>query len=68
MDEAYQGRGLGRLTLQYCLRQAQLRGAKYASLLTDVDNFVAHGLYHSEGFRVVDSRHAFRLRKTRRGS
>ena len=63
MDEAYRGRGLGRFMLRHCLQQAQQRGAKYASLLSGADNFVAHNLYQSEGFRVVDATHAFELKR-----
>ena len=62
MDEAYRGKGLGRLVLQHCLYEAQQRGAKYASLLTDVDNLVAQNLYQSEGFEVVDAMHSFKLK------
>ena len=62
IDEAYRGKGLARLVLQHCLYEAQQRGAKYASLLSDVDNFVAHNLYQSEGFEVVDATHSFELK------
>ena len=61
MDEAYRGKGLGRLVLQYCLYEAQQRGAHHASLLTDIDNLVAQNLYQSEGFEVVDAMHSFEL-------
>lgn len=63
MDEAYRGRGLGRIMLRHCLHQAQQRGAKYASLLSGADSFVAHNLYQSEGFRVVDATHRFELKR-----
>jgi GNAT superfamily N-acetyltransferase len=66
MDEAYRGKGLGRLMLQYCLYEAQKRGATYASLLTTDDNFVAHNLYQSEGFQPVDISHSFQLRAPER--
>ncbi len=61
MDEDYRGKGLGRLMLQHCLHQAQQRGAKYASLMTSDDNFVARNLYQSEGFEIVDTTHSFEL-------
>lgn len=61
IDEAFRGKGLGRLMLQHCLHQAQQRGAQYASLLTNDDNFVAHNLYLSEGFQLVDVMHSFQL-------
>ena len=66
MDEAYRGKGLGRLVLQHCLYEAQQRGAKFASLLTDVDNLIAQNLYQSEGFEVVDGMHSFELKAKRK--
>ena len=63
MNDSYKGKGLGRLVLQHCLYEAKQKGAKYASLLTDVDNLVAQNLYQSEGFEVVDAMHAFELQK-----
>lgn len=62
LDDAWRGKGLGRLVLQHCLHEARARGAKYASLATDVDNFVAQNLYQSEGFRVTDAMHSFELK------
>ncbi len=66
LDDAYRGQGLGRLVLQHCLCEARRRGAKYASLLTDVDNLVAQNLYQSEGFEVIDAMHSFRFKMRRR--
>ena len=62
IDEAFQGRGLGRLTLQHCLYEAQKNGSQFASLLTDFDNLIAQNLYASEGFTVVDAMHSFELK------
>ena len=62
IDDEFKGKGLGRIVLQYCLYEAQQKGAKYASLLTDADNFVAQNLYQSEGFEVVDATHSFELK------
>ena len=62
LDEAYRGKGLGRVVLQHCLYKAQQRGTKYASLLTDIDNLVAQNLYQSEGFEIVDATHTFELK------
>ncbi len=66
IDDTYRGKGLGRLVLQHCLYEAQQHGARYASLLTDVDNFVAQNLYQSEGFEVVDNTHSFELKKEKK--
>lgn len=62
LDEAYRGKGLGRLVLQHCLYEAQQRGAKFASLLTDVDNLISQNLYRSEGFEIADVMHTFELK------
>ena len=67
MDDAYRRKGLGRVMLQHCLFEAQQRGAKYASLLTHDDNFVARNLYHSEGFKLVDTTHSFQLATVKKG-
>lgn len=61
LDDACRGKGLGRLVLQHCLYEAQQRGAKCASLLTDFDNLIAQNLYQSEGFEVIDAMHSFEL-------
>ena len=58
-DEANRGKGYGRLILRHCLKEAQSRGAKTATLLTDVDNLVAQSLYRSEGYEVIDTLHSF---------
>ncbi len=60
-DEADRGLGHGRLILRHCLVEAQARGAKTATLLTDVDNLVAQSLYRSEGYEVIDTLHSFEL-------
>lgn len=62
VDEGDRRKGFGRLVLRHCLDEAQKRGAKFASLLTDIDNFVAQSLYLSEGFEVVDTMHSFQWR------
>lgn len=66
LDKDYRGKGLGRLTLQHCLHEAQKKGARWASLLTYDNNFPAQNLYLSEGFKVVDMTHAFELKKRNR--
>jgi GNAT superfamily N-acetyltransferase len=56
---SHQGRGLGRKLLGWCLAQAAQAGAKRAELLTSTDNFIAHEVYRSVGYRMVDTLYSF---------
>ncbi|NNE22045.1 MAG: GNAT family N-acetyltransferase [Rhizobiales bacterium] len=61
VQEAYQGRGLGRWLLRQSHAHARRNGAKGAMLLTDVHNFRAVSLYLTEGYRPLTLSHSFIL-------
>ncbi|WP_309127691.1 ribosomal protein S18-alanine N-acetyltransferase [Microbacterium sp.] len=56
LDEAFRGRGRGRMLLRALISEAVARGAKELFLEVRADNPVAEGLYVSEGFAELGRR------------
>ncbi len=53
IDDAYRGKGLGKLFFEWIYNYAQEKGYETVELNTYVSNYASHKFYYNEGFNIL---------------
>ncbi|MFD1614712.1 GNAT family N-acetyltransferase [Gelatiniphilus marinus] len=53
IDDAYRGKGLGKLFFEWIYNYAKLKGYESVELNTYVNNYPSHKFYYNQGFKIL---------------